>query len=48
MKLRQVDFLSDAQYRSLTSYKADTLMMRAGMVCICITASVVLQLILLT
>lgn len=46
MKPRQIDFLSDAEYRSLPSYKADTHLMRAGAICILIMAALMLTILL--
>lgn len=47
MKPRQIDFLSEAEYRSLPSYKADTHLMRTGAICILVMAALILELILL-
>lgn len=42
MKPRYVDFLSDAEYKSLDSYKADTRMLFTGAACLMIMVALML------
>ncbi|MBY0355084.1 MAG: hypothetical protein K2Q12_05070 [Rickettsiales bacterium] len=47
MKPRVVDFLSDAEYKSLSSYKADTRMLLMGAGCLILMVGLMLSLMLL-
>ncbi len=47
MKLRHVDFLSDAEFRALASYKADTQLLLCGAACLILMTGVLFSLMVL-
>lgn len=47
MKPRIVDFLSDEEYKSLDSYKADTRMLFTGAACLLVMVAMLLTLLVL-
>jgi hypothetical protein len=47
MKPRYVDFLSDQEYKSLTSYKADTRMLFTGAACVLVMVASMMLLMLM-
>lgn len=47
MKIRHVDFLSDDEFRALSSYKADTQLLVTGAACLILMTSVLFGIMML-